>query len=252
MNRGYKVVLSDKLYSIYKRASLSCTLSAKERRAYELLIGNIELNVLTNAAQVQRCKDSHKLPYVIYDDLYPVLLTVEDQKDLSLEALSKKTLFKLILTQSQGDVAPPYFNLKTPNINRNYTITRMHTENRQTLKDYLKNLLQDANDILIYDKYFSKKESNKQLFSLLPNQPITIKYIENGDGDNGRFIQRGCRGNAQWQAEKCDTRKVEFNRFARSHDRYLIINNKVEVTINSGFLYIWDKAKEITCVIREI
>ena len=252
MSRAYKVVLSDKLYSIYKRASLSCPLNAKERRAYELLIGNIELNVLTNAAQVQRCKDSQKLPDVIYDDLYPALLTVDDQKDLSLEALSKKTLFKLILTQSEGDVAPPYFNLKTPNINRNYTITRMHAENRYTLVDYLKNLLQDADEILIYDKYFSKKESNKKLFRLLPSRPIRIKYIENGDGDNGHFIKQGCFGNAKWQVERCDTRQVEFNRFARSHDRYLIINNKIEVTLTSGFLYIWDKAKEITCVIREI
>jgi len=247
----YKVVLSDKLYSIYKKASTQCPLKAKERKAYDALVGNVELDILTNAAQLQRCKDNHKLPDEVYDDLHPVLLTSDD-KDLPLHDLSKKTLFKLILTQANGETLSPYFNLKEKHIKRNYTISRLHDEDRQYLKDYLKNLLIDADKIFIYDNFFSKEEANKQLFNLFPNKNILIQYVENSDRDNGNFIQYACNGNAKWKVEKCDTTQDEFNRFARSHDRYLIINDKVEVTLTSGFLYIWNEDKEITCVIREV
>ncbi|WP_163371248.1 hypothetical protein [Endozoicomonas acroporae] len=67
----YKIVLSDKLYSIYQKATTQHPLSSKERKAYELLLENIEHKILTNAAQLKRCKDSHGLPKEVFDDLYP-------------------------------------------------------------------------------------------------------------------------------------------------------------------------------------
>lgn len=249
---SYKVVLSDKLYSIYKKASVSNSLKTKERKAYEALIGNVELEILTNLAQIERCKATYNLPDEIYNDLLPALLTVDDQKSLSLDELSKKTLFKLIVTQSDDEVNPPYFNVKKKHIQRNYNITRLHNEDRQSLKEYIVGLLQDADEILIHDKYFSKNEENKELFRLLPDKNILIQYVENGDGDNGQFIIDGCCRNDKWTVRQCDTTQPKFNRFARSHDRYLIINDIVEVTLTSGFSYIWRQEKEITCIIREM
>ncbi|WP_076410422.1 hypothetical protein [Shewanella sp. UCD-KL12] len=249
---SYKVVLSDKLFSIYKKASVPCPLKAKERKAYDLLMGNLELDILTNAAQVQRCKDGHNLPDEVYDDLFPMLLTLDDQKNLSLEELSKETLFKLIVTISDGENSPPYFNLKKKYIKRNYTLSCLHDEERQPLKDYLNCLLQEADTILIHDKYFSGEEGNKQLFNFLPDKDIIIQYIENGDRSNGQFVRDSCVANDKWKVEKCDTTQEEFNRFSRSHDRYLIINGKIELMLTSGFSYLWSKDKEITCVVREL
>ncbi|HEM7578126.1 TPA: hypothetical protein U2J86_005185, partial [Serratia marcescens] len=120
-NANYKIVLSDKLYSIYKKAGTKNTLNSKERRSYELLIGNIELDILTNAAQLERCKLKHNLPDEIYNDLYPALINSDD-KDLTLIELAKKTLFKLIITQNNEDISPPYFNLNDNNVIRNYII----------------------------------------------------------------------------------------------------------------------------------
>ncbi|MGL1931810.1 MAG: hypothetical protein OCC45_08625 [Desulfotalea sp.] len=247
----HKIVLSDKLYSIYKKASCSCSLSSKERKAYESLIGNIELDILTNAEQIQRCKDSHNLPEEIYDDLYPALITVDEQKDLSLNELSKQTLFKLIVTLKEEDIYPPYYNLRNQHIKRNYTITRLHNEDRKSLQDYLTILLHKADKVLIHDNYFAKKNNNKHLFNLFPTKTILVQYVENSDGDNGTFIQDACSGHGDWTVQPCDTTQSKFNRFARSHDRYLIIDDKIEVTLTSGFSYIWSKEKEITCIIRE-
>ncbi|ACA85003.1 hypothetical protein [Shewanella woodyi] len=249
---SYKVVLSDKLFSIYKKASLPCLLRAKERKAYDLLMGNIELDILTNAAQVQRCKDDHNLPEEVYNDLYPILLNLDDQKDLSLEQLSKETLFKLIVTIADGENSPPFFNLKKQHIKRNYTLSCLHDEEREPLKDYLVCLLQGANKVLIHDKYFSSEDDNKQIFTFLPDKDIIIQYVENGERSNGRFVRDICGANAKWKVEQCDTTQAEFNRFARSHDRYLIINEEIELTLTSGFSYIWNKEKEITCVVREL
>lgn len=248
---SYKIVLSDKLFSIYKKASTQEKFNAKERKIYESLIGNIELDILTNAAQLERCKQSHNLPKVVYDDLYSVLLTSDD-KDLSLTELSKNTLFKLVVTQAENEIEPPYFNLKKQHLLRNYTITRQHDQDREYLQVYFKHLLEDASVILIHDKYFSEDENNARLFECLLDENITIQYVENQEGNNGKFIRKACKQNTKWNIEQCDTTQDKFNRFARSHDRYLLIDDKLEITLTSGFLYIWNNNKEITCVIREI
>ncbi|MEC6814000.1 hypothetical protein VXS05_02895 [Photobacterium toruni] len=249
---SYKIVLSDKLFSIYKKVAASCNLSSKERRSYDLLMGNIELNILTNAAQVQRCKDHHNLPDVVYDDLYPMLLSIDDQKDLPLDELSKITLFKLIVTQDENEVSPPFFNIKKQDIQRSYTISCRHNEDRTTLQQYLLCLLQNAETILIHDKYFSKEADNKLLFNSLPDKEITIQFVENGDLTNSQFVREHCKEKDKWKVEQCDTTQYEFNRFSRSHDRYLVINGKIELTLTSGFSYLWKVEKEITCIVREI
>lgn len=250
-NFRYKVVLSDKLYSIYKRASLSVPLSTKEKKAYEALIGNVELDILTNLAQLERCRETHGLPDEIYKDLHPALLNAGDLCHLPLEELSKRTLFKFIITQSSENVSPPYFNLKEHHVKRNYNISKLHGEDRSPLQRYLSTILQDAKKIFIHDKYFSKTQDNKKLFDLLPDEHINILYVENAERENGPFIEAGCSVNYKWTVTKCDTTQHEFNRFARSHDRYLIINDNVEITLTSGFSYIWNDEKEISCIIKE-
>ena len=248
---NYKMVLSDKLFTIYKKASTQHPLNSKERKIYESLIGNVELDILTNLAQLKRCKEQHSLPDIIYNDLVNPLIADED-KDLTLIELSKKTLYKFILTQAENETNPPYFNLKQLNIARNFTITRRHDQDRDYLKMYFQHLFENAKKILIHDHYFSEEENNKQLFQLLPDKHVSILYIENRERKNGEFIKKACDHNEKWTLEQCDTKQDEFNRFARSHDRYLLIDAKLEISLTSGFSYIWNENKEITCVIREI
>lgn len=247
----YKVVLSDKLFSIYKKSAGGVILSPKERKAYELLISNLEFEILTNLAQLNRCRIHHSLPDEVYYDLQPALLSDEENIKLSLVELSDKTIFKLIITQDSNNVEPPYFNIKDSKINKNYMITNLHNENREYLGLYLKQLLKNSNEIFIHDKYFPYSEDNAKLFDLLPNKAVNIKYIENGDSSMGDFIGKCCAKNNTWTTSCCDTTKEEYNRFARSHDRYLIIDNKIEITITSGFMYLWDEGKEVTSIFKE-
>jgi hypothetical protein len=229
-----------------------CTLNAKERTAYENLIANIELDILTNAEQLNRCKEHHNLPIEIFNDLYPALLAVGDEGDLSLEDLSKKTLFKFIVTQADEQVEPPYLNIKNNDVKRSYNIALQHSQDRKKLHGYLANLMQNAGKILIHDQYFSNEDKNKNIFDLFPKKEILIQYIENGDASNGVFIRSACQAHPEWRVERCDTTQAEYNRFARSHDRYLIIDDTVEITLTSGFSYIWNDAKELTCIIKNI
>lgn len=248
-NTSSKVVLCDKLYSIYKR-SLSTDasrLKAQEIKKYEKLISNIELDVLTNLAQVQRCVAEQNLPQVILDDLQPSLID-SPTKAVGLIALAQETFFKLVITCNDANREPPFFNLTHSPIKKLYSITCLHDEPRTYLLNQLKVLMQNADKILICDKYFSQNHNNSNLFGLIPEKNLTIEYVQNAPDNgykNSDIIQDNMKSG--WSAHS-----NRDNRFQRSHDRYLIIDDRLEVMLSSGYDYLWNQSKEITCVFREI
>ena len=40
------------------------------------------------------------------------------------------------------------------------------------------------------------------------------------------------------------------NNFLNLHDRYLIIDNKIEIILTSGFDYLFDNSKDFTYIVR--
>jgi hypothetical protein len=244
-----EIVLSDQLFSLYKRFYSLDNPTAKQVRVYEKLLNKVSFPIDTNAAQVINCKNNHDLPEHIYDDLIAPLLSIENND--SLETLSQSTFYKLILTTNDADRGFPYFNINRNEIDKVYSITCEISGSRTYLIAYLTSLLSSANKVLIQDMYFSYQDSNAvNLFALLPNSPLNIEYIQNynkGGRSNTDVFNDVNLINSQWNV----TRNTEA-KFQTCHDRYLIIDDKVEVMLSSGFLYLWDNTKEITCVIKKL
>lgn len=95
----------------------------------------------------------------------------------------------------------------------------------------------------MYDKYFNEKDDNADtLINLLPKHKLEIIYQLN------TFSQE--------QKDKlqkaCPTWTLRDENFQDCHDRYLIIDNKVEIILTSGIWYLNNLSKEITYIVRLI
>jgi hypothetical protein len=243
------LVLSDKLFSLYKRFYSIESPTTKQIKVYEKLLNKVSFPIETNASQVINCKESHNLPEHIYDDLIAPLLSVGNYE--SLEDLSKSTFYKLILTTNDADRCFPYFNINKDEIDKVYSLTCEIGGSRDYLTSYLTSLLLSATKVLIQDMYFSHKSINAtNLFALLPDSSLNLEYIQNyNDGGltNTDLFTDVNLINPKWNV----TRNTEA-KFQTCHDRYLIIDDKIEVMLSSGFYYLWNSTKEIKCVIKKL
>jgi len=244
-----ELVLSNKLFSLYKRFHSIESPTTKEIRTYEKLLNKISFPIETNAAQIINCKASHNLPEHIYDDLIAPFLSVGNYE--SLENLSQSTFYKLILTTNDVDRCFPYFNINKDEIDKVYSITCEIDASRYYLISYLTSLLSTAKKILIQDMYFSHESSNAtNLFAILPDTSLNVEYIQNYNGGgrtNTDVFTDVNLVNPKWNVSRNTEAK-----FQTCHDRYLIIDGKIEVMLSSGFFYLWSRSKEIKCVIQKL
>lgn len=160
----------------------------------------------------------------------------------SLEELASKTKYKIILSANRSDF--PYVNINNDNIENNFTGTFLRSEPRLKAIEHIKSLCNDAKkSILVYDKYFYNKEDNADmLIKLLPLKKIEITYQRNSFSE--QQINK--------LKSKCADWTFKDNNFTDNHDRYLIIDDNVEIILTSGFSYLNDFTKEITYIVRLI
>lgn len=190
---------------------------------------------VTNLAQLKRI--NHKS-----DDTLVYNLSKSGLKDQTLEELAGKTKYKVILSTDKSDY--PYININHDNIENNFTGTFLRNESRDKAIKHIKALCNDAkNNIVVYDKYFNDKESNADtLADLLPKKKLEIIYQLNTFSQ----VQKDKLKNA------CPSWTLRDDNFQDCHDRYLIIDNKVEIILTSGFWYLNNISKEITYIVRII
>ncbi len=165
----------------------------------------------------------------------------------TLEELSDKTIFKVILDKKNSNY--PYVNIFQDEIENNYTAT-FKRNSRDKAREHIKALLKNANSIFIYDKYLSSNDYNwsncKKFFvDLIPKKPLTIFYKK--DHLKQTFISDIKKIYRNW--------KIKENKGANYrdlHDRYLVIDNKMEIILTSGFNYLFDEDKDFTYLIRTL
>jgi hypothetical protein len=162
------------------------------------------------------------------------------------EELGQSTSLKLILSSNQSSF--PYVNVSDSDvIEPNYTGTFKNVPRLKAIA-HLKALCQTAKSIAIYDPYLKGYQERPTktimdgIFSLFPTNAFDIF------SDDGAFIQSTktdwLRRNSQLSfkpAERTSWKK---------HDRYLIIDQKVEVILSSGFDYLFDTNGDFTYVVR--
>jgi len=159
----------------------------------------------------------------------------------SLDDLVTKTRYKLILNTEKYDY--PYVNIDQDKVEKNFTLTFGIGENRDKAIQLITALCLDAKFILIFDPYFCPRWNNtKNLFQkVIPHKNITLLHdghLTNKDSEIKKI-------NATWTIKR--DRKGTFS---NAHDRYLLIDNKIEIILSSGFDNLFSTDKDLTCVIR--
>lgn len=157
----------------------------------------------------------------------------------NLEDLSKKTLYKHIL--NIGNTNFPYIDIFSDQITSSITGCFYRDMQRNKAIDHLKSLCANASTIYFYDLYMDNAYNILPL--ILPDKAVTIIYKESMlSNDHLNWLKTQ---NNKWIF---DSRQ----RLLTHHDRYIIIDNKIEILLTSGFLYLTHTHKELSYIVRPI
>lgn len=161
----------------------------------------------------------------------------------SLQELAALTTYKIILTDGQTNF--PYVNVNDNKFKPVIATFYKGDEQRKAAADYLKNLCQGAKkSILLYDKYIKSVPHLEELLrSFIPNKQIQL--IVPFDR-----VNEDCRKALKSTHDKLSF--VDLGAVPQHHDRYLIVDESIEVVLTSGFEYLQNQRKEISLVIRPI
>ncbi|ORU94610.1 MAG: hypothetical protein A6F70_09390 [Cycloclasticus sp. symbiont of Bathymodiolus heckerae] len=187
---------------------------------------------LTNTAQLQRIGRG--------EELLPQL-SAQNLTTQSLEELAMQTRYKLILNTRESDY--PYVNINKDKVEKNFSLRFQIGERRDKAVQLISALCSDARFILIFDSYFCDRWNGTQkLFQqIIPNKSLTLLH----DDHLTRKVSEIKKINANWTI-KHDKK----NTFSHAHDRYLLIDDKIEIMLSSGFDNLFSTDKDLTCVIR--
>lgn len=229
--KKYSFALSDKLcreYMLFKRHS---TVYDK-KLVSKLLRYHTEEEFITNNDQLSRVgiEVSEKLS---------IALTKAGFGKKTIEELSSKTLYKLILCDDKSTY--PYVNICDDHIATCVVGCYYQAESRAKAIAHLKDLCSSAkSSITIYDNYLK----DDILSTILANRVLTVKYIA-GQLDSTQLVS------LQSALPLCSFESIRGSD-AKHHDRYIIIDDKFEIIITSGFEFIQDNRKELTYIVRPI
>lgn len=226
------VALSDELLKEYFKFTGNFDY---DRTVIERLLHYYKPVYITNISQLERI--NHTIDNNLRQKLHACGLRRQ-----TVEELAAMTRYKIILSKNRSDF--PYVNIYNDNIENNYTGTFLRSESRAKAIEHIKSLCADARkSILVYDNYFCSKESNVDiLISLFPNRKLEIKYQIKTFSEKQINKIKAARPN--WELTDCN--------FPENHDRYLIIDDKVEIILTSGFYYLNELNKEISYIVRLI
>ena len=190
---------------------------------------------ITNIAQLKRIG--------ITDSTLLAQLVKKNLTHQTLLELCDKSIFKIILDSSKSDY--PYVNIYGDTLENNYSATFYRGELRTKAQEHIKSLLKDAKNIFIYDKYFENNWNDTQKFfkDIMPKKPLSIFYKEYHLENKKSQIKKIY---SKWTLKK-DTLQDKHHQL---HDRYLIIDNKIEIILTSGFDYLFDDGKDFTYLVR--
>ena len=164
-------------------------------------------------------------------------------KRQSLEELAENcTLYKIILSSTKNTF--PYVNIMDDKqrLENNYSASFDMAEPRELAIKHLTSICLHAKKIVLYDKYFSSKERNLALMNkILPQKKLEIIYNDIDEQDI-KSMEQNC---SQWHFTKNP-------RMTNRHDRYLIVDDKLEIILTSGFDHLDDTSRDFTYIIRYV
>lgn len=229
----YSLVLSDDLLKVYFEFRQG---KIENSKLVEHFFNFYHAPYLTNAKQLER----------INHDNPPLLQSLAAQGFISqsLDDLAKQTRYKIVLNTASS--AYPYVNIFNDSVEKNFSLTFRVGEKRDKAIHLITALCSEAKFILIFDSYLCRNWNDTQQFfhQVLPKKKLTLLHDEGHLNTKASYIKRIC---PHWTIKE-DRRGI----FKKSHDRYLLIDNKIEIILSSGFQYLFATDKDLTCLIREL
>lgn len=232
---NYQIVLSDKLLGEFE--SFRKNRPVNDTSLFMQLLNMYKAPHITNIAQLKRIG--------VEDAPLFMQLVQNGFKDQSLEELAGETVYKIILSEEKDDY--PYVSVSESRFKNRYTITHSPGDSRKKTIVYLQKLLEKAESIFIYDKHIKTRWQSCIMFfhEIIPKKPLAIFYTEGHLKTKESDIKSIFSG---WSVKADRTNKT----YSNLHDRYLVIDSKVEIILTSGFDYLFDSSKELTIIINEI
>lgn len=188
----------------------------------------------TNAAQLKRC--------AVDDTSLLAALMSSQSSNLSLEALSEQTLFKYVLSVKQS--TPPFIDINSKQVATELIYSLKKDEIRTQLEDHLKRLLADAKLVVIADKYLNENEKSALRFFEFFTGPTTVFLSYPLSAEIKNKIKK--------MNKEITLKSDSSTNYKQLHDRYILIDRKVEIILTSGVDYIFDESKECTAIIRAV
>ncbi|WP_276951314.1 hypothetical protein [Helicobacter rodentium] len=179
----------------------------------------------------------------------------------SLEELSNKTLYKVILSQNKNNF--PYVNIFNDRMENNLTATFNKNEERTKAKEHFKALFCNAKTIFIYDNHLCDNQGSFKKFAeeCFPKQKLSIFYPPSS------CIPKKIRTNfisaikilcaelkkicEDWNIKENLDGEIN-NSYNELHDRYIIVDRKIQIILTSGIDYLIDTSKDFTYIIRKL
>lgn len=236
MQKGkYQVVLDDELFKDFHKFKNGEKLEKDEVEHIKCLLHYFKGNLITNIAQYERTG---------------LTLTPEMKKTLAKNGLKQqtkeelaqsRTMYKVILCCGCSDF--PYVNVVSDKekIENNLSSFYDIAEKRDKAIMHLKALCSGAKKIVVYDKYFEAKEARniETLVKILPQKKLTILF--SNISTNG--IKSLTEKYSEWDPQLDKTLKGR-------HDRYIIVDDKLEIVLSSGFDHLSTDSSDLMYVVR--
>lgn len=233
MERSKKpsVVFSDELLEQFFRFREN---GNYDKKMVEKLLHYYKPIYLTNVAQLTRIGRTA-------DKTLITNLLKSGYKNQSLEELAKKTGYKVVLCTDRSDF--PFVNVDGDRLENNFSGTFLRKEERSKAVSHIKSLCEHASHVVVYDKYFCNYRDNVEMLKdLLPTHKLEIKFCKYSFSKDQISDLKSTRSN--WTLNE--------TKLPDNHDRYLIIDDKIEIVLTSGFRYLSNTDKDFTYLVREI
>ena len=231
----YAIVLSNDLLKEYYEFKHN---GSYDNETIQNLLNYYKSPHITNIAQLKKIG-------IVNSPLFSQLLQSKLTHQ-TLLGLCDKTTFKVILDKANSNY--PYVNIFQDKIENNYSSTLYKQESRVKAQEHLKALLKDASTIFIYDIYFIERknwEYTKKFFkNIIPKKELNIYYKGFDLTNKGSEIKKIYKN---WNFIKDSSN----DKYEGLHDRYLVIDNKIEIILTSGFNYLFDESKDFTYIVRK-
>ncbi|MGB3749996.1 MAG: hypothetical protein WA945_00350 [Arcobacteraceae bacterium] len=166
----------------------------------------------------------------------------------TLEDLSKKSVFKIIL--SDNETKFPYVNIYNDVIENNLCGFFYPGHDRDKAIEHIRTLCLDAKEIVLFDKFFHKKRENiDTLIKILPDTDLQLIYYRGGKNKE-KYLTKN-------QKKQLKSKRNNITLYLKDdpkniHDRYLLIDKKIEVILTSGFYHLGKHTNDFAYIIRKV